>query len=429
MSATEQATNKPENKKQKKRLSLSLKILLGMILGLIIGLIFREQIAGISFIGDIFMRLLRMCIYPLVLLSIIRAVGNVANISRLRKVGGMFLIYVVVTSTIAAIFGVVSCIIFKPGLGMTLPKIEAGEMVTAPENLSLLDTFVGWVPNNPFWALANGEMIQIIFFAVIFGIILQGIRQTDKGGLLYKVVDALDEIMNIMVNGVLKVAPIGVFALMAVMVGTTGTELIKGIGTYILAYYVALLAIFFILLPLIIRVGSGLSIIQFYKNIFPVMLMAATTMSSMGTLPMTMKASKERCGVPSDTVDLLAAPAATINMNGAAASQSTYVFFTMYLYGLNFDLGTLIFIIALGVVMAIGGAGVPGGGVIMCAIMLSIMGLPQTIVPIIAGIFVILDFGCTVLNVLSDTAGMILISKRNGELNEDIYNSSKSLFT
>lgn len=410
-------------KKEKRHLSLSVQIMLGMLAGIILGFVFGEKIAVIEFIGTIFMRLLKMCVYPLVLISIIRAVANVADIARLKKVGIMFIIYVLISSAICSAIGAASSMIFKPGLGMDLSALEAGNTVTeAMGDTNLVDAFVSWVPENPFASMASGDLVQIIFFAVIFGVILSNLRKTSEAGMvLFNVVDALDEIMNRMINGVLHVAPFGVCSLVAVMIGTLGGDLIKGIGVYILAYYVALLAILLIVFPLIIGLGARVSPVRYFKNVIPVILMAATTMSSVGTLPVTMRTSKERCGVPGDMVDLLAPVGATVNMNGAAASQTTYVFLTMYLYGLDMEPSQLIFTIILGVVMAIGGSGVPGGGVIMCSVMLAIMGMPQTIVPIIAGIFTILDFGCTVLNCLGNTVGMIYIAKRTGELNEDVF--------
>lgn len=410
-------------KKEKRHLSLSVQIMLGMLAGIILGFVFGEKIAVIEFIGTIFMRLLKMCVYPLVLISIIRAVANVADIARLKKVGIMFIIYVLISSAICSAIGAASSMIFKPGLGMDLSALEAGNTVTeAMGDTNLVDAFVSWVPENPFASMASGDLVQIIFFAVIFGVILSNLRKTSEAGkVLFNVVDALDEIMNRMINGVLHVAPFGVCSLVAVMIGTLGGDLIKGIGVYILAYYAALLAILLIVFPLIIGLGARVSPVRYFKNVIPVILMAATTMSSVGTLPVTMRTCKERCGVPGDMVDLLAPVGATVNMNGAAASQTTYVFLTMYLYGLDMEPSQLIFTIILGVVMAIGGSGVPGGGVIMCSVMLAIMGMPQTIVPIIAGIFTILDFGCTVLNCLGNTVGMIYIAKRTGELNEDVF--------
>lgn len=410
-------------KKEKRHLSLSVQIMLGMLAGIILGFVFGEKIAVIEFIGTIFMRLLKMCVYPLVLISIIRAVANVADIARLKKVGIMFIIYVLISSAICSAIGAASSMIFKPGLGMDLSALEAGNTVTeAMGDTNLVDAFVSWVPENPFASMASGDLVQIIFFAVIFGVILSNLRKTSEAGMvLFNVVDALDEIMNRMINGVLHVAPFGVCSLVAVMIGTLGGDLIKGIGVYILAYYVALLAILLIVFPLIIGLGARVSPVRYFKNVIPVILMAATTMSSVGTLPVTMRTCKDRCGVPGDMVDLLAPVGATVNMNGAAASQTTYVFLTMYLYGLDMEPSQLIFTIILGVVMAIGGSGVPGGGVIMCSVMLAIMGMPQTIVPIIAGIFTILDFGCTVLNCLGNTVGMIYIAKRTGELNEDVF--------
>lgn len=410
--------------KAKRRLNLPVKILIGMIAGIILGVIFGEKIGVIEFVGTIFMRLLRMCIYPLVLFSIMRSVANVQDIVRLRKVGIYFLLYVVIGSVICALIGAASCLIFKPGLGLDLSALESAAEATsaAPAGTNLLETIINWIPENPFNAMSSGDMLQIIIFAVFFGVLLSKMREkVDSANTLFTVIDALDELMNRMVSVVLETAPYGVCALVAVMVGTTGLQLIAGIGTYILAYYAALAAIVVLLYPALIKFGAKVSIRRYFKNILPVILMSATTMSSTGTLPVTMETTKKRCGVADYIVDLLAPIGATVNMQGAAASQCTYAFFTMYLYGMDLSAGQLIFIIVLGAAMAVGGSGVPGGGVIMCSVMLSIMGMPQTIVPIIAGIFTLLDFGATVLNVLGDTIGMLMVARYTGELDEDVF--------
>lgn len=348
-----------EEKRKKKKLSLSAQIMIGLVVGVILGLIFGENISVIEFIGTIFMRLLKMCVYPLVLISIIRAIANVIDIMRLRKVGIWFVIYDIFASAICACIGCVACIIFKPGQGIDLSALEAYEET---ESVSLIDAFVSWVPENPFESLAEGELVQIIFFAIIFGVILSKLRrERESGETLFSIIDALDELLNRMVNGVLHVAPFGVCSLVAVTIGTIGTDMLKGIGVFLIAYYVAIFMILLIFFPLVILLGGRLNPIRYFKNVLPVILMAATTMSSVGTLPVTIRTSKERLGIPSDMADLLAPIGATVNMQGAAAEQCTYVFLTMYLYDIDLTPIQIALTIVLGVVMSIGASGVPGG--------------------------------------------------------------------
>jgi len=305
----------------KKTLSLPFQMLIGMALGVIAGFLLKENASYISWIGTIFVRLLKMCVYPLVLLSIICGVANVVDIARLKKIGLAFLGYTFVSSALAAVFGIAAMKITRAGQGVNLGVAETGSAVNVWESL------IEWFPDNIFSALANGTMVQIIIFAIFFGVILAAFRQTERGQKLYEVIDSLNEVITNMVGQIIKIAPLGVFALVAGMIGTTSLEIVGGVMKMLLAYYIALAALLIVAYPLILKVVGKVSPIQFYKNAFPTMIMAASTCSSAGTLPVTMKTAKERCGVPSDIVNLVCAPAATINMDGAAIEYTCYVLF------------------------------------------------------------------------------------------------------
>ncbi|MCF6464926.1 dicarboxylate/amino acid:cation symporter [Clostridium sp. Cult2] len=410
-----------EKTKKKRQLSLSAKIMIGLILGIILGIIFGSKIVVIKFLGDIFMRLLRMCIYPLILLSIIKAISSVADISKLRKIGGMFIGYVFIGSSIAATFGIISMKIFKPGAGMHWDP-GTTQSIQMSAGSTLIENIISWIPDNPFASMSEGNLVQIVFFAIVFGIILAGIREKYKNAeKALDVIDGLNEVVSNMINMVLKFAPIGICSMMAVMVGTTGFEMLASVGTFLIAYWVAILAFAIIVLSLFIKIGAKLSPLQYYKNIFPVIVMAFTSLSSVGTLPVTMNCTKKNCGVADYIVDLIAAPAATINMNGAAAEYASYIIFASYIYDIELSIAQIAFGIILCVVMSIGAAGVPGGGIIMSTITLSVMGLPQDIVPVIAGVYTLLDLGATVLNVIGDTTGMVFIASKTGDLDKEVF--------
>lgn len=406
---------------KRRKLSLPVKLLISMALGIIAGFLLGEKASYINFVGSIFMRLLKMCVYPLVLVSIICGVANVMDIARLKKIGLSFLGYTFVMSSFAAVLGVITMTVIKAGYG-----VDLGEAVSDTEKVDLVESFVGWVPENVFTSLSEGNLVQIIVFAVFFGAILASIRKSSTGQMLYEIVQGLNEIITKMVGAVINLAPIGVFALIANMIGTTNLDVVAGIVKFLIAYYGALILFMIIGLPLVLRVVGKVSPIKFYKNALPTMIMAASTCSSAGTLPVTMKTAKERCGVPEDIVNLISAPAATINMNGAAIEYTCYVLFAAHAFGLDMSPWQILFTIVLCVVMSAGAAGVPGGGIMMCTICLNTMGMPDaTMVAIVAGIYVLIDFVGTMLNVTSDTAGMVTIAAVVKELDRDIFKAPK----
>ncbi len=421
---------KEEAKKTRRKLNLSTKFLIGMVLGAIVGLIFKEKVSMIAFIGDMFMRLLRMCMFPMVLLSIITAIAQVADIGRLKKVGGMFIAYVICGSAIAGIFGAISFYAIRPGsnLHWTIDATSEGATAAAEAagsvGTTLINNIVNWIPSNPFESLSTGTLVQIVFFAIFFGIVLAVIRdQEPTTKLALQCISGLNNVILGMINAVLQVAPIGIFAMVANMVGTTGFDAISAVGGFMIAYYIGIVAFFFIVLMSVIKFGCKLSPIRYIRNVFPVIITALSTLSSAGTIPVTSEATKKNLGVPSDIVDLLVAPAATINMNGAAVEQVAYIIFASFCYDIKLSIPQLILSVILCVVMSIGAAGVPGGGVIMGTICMGIMGFPDQVVLLIAGVYTIMDFGATVVNVLGDTVGMTFIASKLGELDRDVYNS------
>ena len=222
-------------------------------------------------------------------------------------------------------------------------------------------------------------------------------------------------------------APLGVFCLMADVTGTLGTEVLTGLGKMLLTQYIAYATLLFVAFPIILKFVAKVSPIKHYMNVYPAMILAFSTCSSSATLPLTMKCSKERNGVPGETVNLVAPPAATINMQACCAEMPIYAIFAAQMYGIDFSIGQLLVICLLGIIMAAGVAGVPGGGIMMSAIMMQTMGLPLTIVPWVAGIYRLIDMPNTMLNVTGDTVGMVTTASLLGTLDRDKFNAEKSL--
>ena len=410
-----------EATKTKKKLSIPVKLAIALVLGAIAGLVFKEKDSYVAFIGSLFIRLLKMCVYPLVLFSIIAGIANVADIAKLKKIGGQFLLYTFITSAVAGVLGCIAITISGAGTGLVLQATVDSSV----QQLNMVDSIVGWVPDNVFASLANGTLVQIIVFAIFFGVMITKMRKNaNTVDMVAMVVEGCNLIMQRMVTTVMTVAPYGVFCLIANLVGTTGVQNLKEIFTMVLSLWGASLVHMFIVLPLLLRFFGRVKPFKFFKNIVPVILMAFSTQSSAATLPVTMEVSKEKNGVPDDVVDLCAAPAATINMDGAAIEYTVYTLFGAHAFGIHFTPWQLIFMVVLCVVCSAGAAGVPGGGIVMCSICLATMGLPnEEVTAMVAGVYVLLDMAATTLNVTGDCCGMVCISSRLGILDRETYNA------
>lgn len=403
----------------KKKLTLPIKILLGLVLGAIAGFIFKEKITVIQPIGTVFLRLLKMTIVPLVFFSISSGVSGISDLQRLKKVGITFIKYWAISSLLAAVVGSVTAFIIKPGIGISLPLLETPEV-----NVDLLDSLIHWIPDNPVAAFAAGNFLQIIVFALFTGISTALLGEMKAGKLMGDFVQAGADIMGRMVSIVLKFAPYGVFALMSNVTGTLGGMVLVGIGKMLVTQYIAYAIVIVIVYPIILKYVSKVNPVQHYRNIFPAMVLAFSTQSSSATLPLTMSCTKDRAGVPEDIVNLIAAPAATINMHACAAEMPIYAIFAAQIYGIPLNPFQLAQIVLLGVIMAAGVAGVPGGGIMMSAVLLEIMGLPLDIVPWIAGIYLLIDMPNTMLNITGDTVGMVYTAEKLGELDREIFDTA-----
>lgn len=411
--------------KKKKKISLAIKILIGMVLGLICGFIFKAQHQYWTYVtdtvGTVFIRLLKMTILPLILCSIIGGIASLSNLKQLKKIGIRFIIYWLLASFLAAVTGLVWSYIIQPGVGVNLT--EAAESYST-EGVNLLDTLINYIPDNVFNSLSEFSIIQVIVFAVFAGIGISTLPEGSKAkSFLSSLFDAGNDLMIRIVEMIMKLAPVGVFCLMAEVSGTLGAEVLGALGKMLLTQYIAYATLILIVFPLILMTIAKVNPIKHYKNVFPAMILAFSSCSSSATLPLTMKCAKERCGVPEDTVGLIAPPAATINMQACCAEMAIYAVFAAQLFGRSYNIGELSLIILLGVIMAAGVAGVPGGGIMMSAIMMQTMGLPLTIVPWVAGIYRLIDMPNTMLNVTGDTVGMVTVSAMMGDLDRDKFNA------
>jgi Na+/H+-dicarboxylate symporter len=405
--------------------NLLMRIFIGLILGAIVGLIFGPKILWVKPFGDFFIRLLKMIMMPVVFFSLVVGAASISP-ARLGKVGVKIIVYYLLTSAVAVAFGLISGNIFRAGWGLNLAAgAAAGKELAQP---SLVDTLLNIVPTNPFGSLASGDVLPVIFFAILFGIGISYLslsgneRIKDGASTTLKVCDGCAEIMYKIVRGVMEYAPIGVFALLAVVFATQGTKVVGSLGLVTLSVYLALIFHLFITYGVLLRIW-GFNIFKFIDRARTPMVTAFVTRSSSATLPITMNAAEEQMGISRGIYSFTLPLGATINMDGTAIYQGVCALFVAFAIGMPLNFGQQMTVILTAVLASIGTAGVPGAGAIMLLMVLNSVGLDvKAGTPVamayamILGIDALLDMGRTCLNVTGDLAGTAIVSKTEMEI-------------
>lgn len=411
--------------------NLLVRILLGLVLGAAAGLIFGPKIVWVSPFGDIFVRLLKMIVMPVVMFTLIVGAASI-NPARLGRIGVKALIFYMVTTAFAVALGLILGNIFHPGKGMELAGAASGfgKELTQP---SLIETVIKIVPKNPFSAIASGKILPSIFFSLIFGIGIAFLRESednrikDSATTVFKFFDGGAEVMYKVVNWILQYAPIGVFALIAVVFGKQGAEAFGPLGVVTLAVYCALLA------HLLLVYGGLLSIFkinpkQFFNKAKQATITAFVTRSSGGTLPVSLDVAEKQMGISKGVYSFTLPLGATINMDGTAIYQGVCAIFVGFAIGAPLTFSQQMTVIMTAVLASIGTAGVPGAGAIMLLMVLNSVGLkvePGTTVAMayamIFGIDALLDMGRTALNVTGDLAATCIVAKTEKEIDETCW--------
>ncbi len=412
--------------------SILRKIFIGLILGAIYGLVVGssghpEAATAIKPLGDLFVRLLKMLVMPIILASLVVGAASISP-ARLGRVGIKIVLYYMATSAFAVFIGLLMANIFKPGIGLELGAGE-GKAIEA-QAPSLVQTLLNIVPTNPFAALANGDVLPTIFFAIVLGISLSYLMNSENERIknsattLYNAFDGLAEAMYKIVRGVMQYAPIGVFALIAYVLATQGVKVVGPLAKVTVAVYLGLVIQIVFVYGLLLKV-FGLDLVKFLNKAKDAMITAFVTRSSSGTLPVTMRVAEENLGVSKSIYSFTLPLGATINMDGTALYQGVCAMFIANAIGQPLPFTQQLVIVITAVLASIGTAGVPGAGAIMLAMVLESVGLPlepgsavALAYAMILGIDAILDMGRTMVNVTGDLAGTTIVAKTEGELDE-----------
>lgn len=394
--------------KEKKKLSLATKTFIGFGLGIVIGLIFGEKASIIKPLGTIFLNMIKMIVVPMVFCSITAGVASLNDVRKLRNIGVKVLVIYAVTSAISTLIGFGVANIINPGKGFDMSAL--GEVsYEAKEMPSVLDTIIDMFPTNVFQSFVNGNMLQIIVFAIFLGIafILLGEKGQKMTTAVQYVADAMYKITAI----VMEFSPIGVCALLADSVGAYGLKVFGPLGKLILTVYAADVVLILVMYVPMLVFLARFPVSKFFKGILPLWAVTLSTTSSAGSLPLTTSITNDEFGVSPELSSFSLPLGATINMNGGCIYYAAAIVLTAQIYGMNLGAAELFTIIVTTVLVAMGCPGVPGGAIIMTTILLTNMGLPLEIVGLIAGIFRIIDMADTTFNVTGDVVSTLCVAR------------------
>ncbi len=424
-----------------KNMGLTGKIIVAMVLGIILGLFINYSGLNaeggfvhtyitngfLAIVGKLFVNSLKMLVVPLVLISLICGVCGIGDIRLLGRIGTKtFVIYMITTAlAIATAIGLGS--LFGIGKGMNVETEAAFEAASAPP---LLDVFANIIPSNPISAMANGDMLSIIFFAILIGISILMVGKPAKG--LVQSLELINEVILKMVTIIMNLAPYGVFALLTKAMAELGLDLIWSLLGYVAVLVGSLAFHFFVTMMIVLKLFSGLSIKTFLAKIREVQIFAFSTSSSNATIPITLRTVTKRMGINNSVASFTVPFGATINMDGTAIMQGTATIFIANIYGIDLSVTDYLVVIMMSVLASIGTAGVPGVGLIMLSMVFAQVGLPIEGIGLILGVDRLLDMLRTAVNVGGDAAVTAIVAKSENKMDLAIYNDpdagSKDVF-
>ena len=305
---------------------MSAKVFIGFGVGIILGLVFQKNILFVQPLGDLFLKLIQMIVIPMVFLSIISGIASIGDIGKLRRIGAKVIGFYIITTVLSAIIGLVVAHIMQPGANFpTSQIINTDEPIKAAEPMTVSQTILSMIPTNPLEALATGNLIQVIVFAAFIGIAITILG--NKVSNVKRVIDEANLIMFKITDIVMKVTPYGVAALVACSVGQYGLSIFNILGKFILTHYIGAFSVVFIMYTFIIKYIAKISLKDFFTKITEVWLVAFSTTSSSGTLPITLRVTEEKFNVKDELAAFSLPIGATINMNGIAVYYAVTVLF------------------------------------------------------------------------------------------------------
>lgn len=401
---------------KKFKISLAAQILIGLVLGVIVGAVFFGNATAQSYLqplGDIFLNLIKMIVVPIIISTLIVGVAGTGDMKQLGRLGGKTLIYFEVITTVAIVVGLLAANLFQPGAGIDMNALEKSdissyvETTEAEEDKSKIQIIVDIVPKNIVNAMAEGDMLAIIFFSVIFGLGVAAIG--DRGKPVLAFFQGTADAMFWVTNLVMKFAPIGVFALIGVTVSKFGIESLIPLGKLAILVYATMIFFVIVVLGLTARI-FGINIFKLIRMIKDELLLAYTTSSSETVLPRIMLKT-EKMGAPKDIVSFVIPTGYSFNLDGSTLYQAIAAIFIAQMYGIDLSIMEQITLMLVLMVTSKGIAGVPGVSFVVLLATLGSVGIPLEGLAFIAGIDRILDMARTAVNVVGNTLAALVMAK------------------
>ncbi|EKB7627395.1 dicarboxylate/amino acid:cation symporter [Enterococcus faecalis] len=403
-----------------KKPSMITQIAIAVVVGILVGLLIPASGNYLKIVGDVFLRLMQMAIPILILGQIVQAVGSI-NPKELTSLGGRTIAVFGISSLAAALWGVLMAVIFNPGYGVKMTGFQDASIKA--QEISITDTILNFVPKNIFDSLTQGSIIQIIVFALFFGLALNKYLQSHPETQLFQIIVDFNEVIITVIRYVMYLAPLGIFALIASTISHLGLQIILPLVKYLLVYglgTILFLGIWILVITLYCKV-SPLHLITNMKNMS---VMALATTSSAITLPVALEETETKLGLSKRITNLVLPLGMSLNSNGSAMHMAFTVMTIAQMYQLDFDITKMIYLAITATFVSLANAVVPGAGLVSLAVIVPQMGLPIESIAIFAGVEWFVGMLRTILNVNSDVYSAILVAKSVDEIDYTVFNSS-----
>ena len=429
---------KKNENKGKKKLGLTTQIFIALIVGAIVGIVINSFFIDIDAVNDVlvsgffyvigqgFINLMKMLVVPLVFCSIVCGAAAIGDTKTLGSVGVRTIVFYLCTTMLAVAVALGVAKIINPGIGLDMSAVENAKVAvdssSTSTDVTMVDTILNIIPTNPMASLANGEMLQIIFFALIIGVILAKLK--DKAQLVANLFQQGNDIMMEMTMMIMKIAPIGVFCLIAKTFSQLGFSAMVPMFKYMITVVIALAVQCYVVYMIMLKIFAGLNPFKFAKKFFPVQAFAFSTATSNATIPLNIDTLEEKIGVSRKISGFTIPLGATINMDGTSIMQGVAVVFVAQAFGIHLSPTDYLTVIATATLASIGTAGVPSVGLVTLAMVFDSVGLPVSGIGLIMGIDRILDMLRTAVNITGDAVCTTIVAKQNGELDKEVFNQN-----
>ena len=430
------SAKKEKNVKEKKKISLTSMIFIALIAGAITGMVLHYLVPDSSVKNDVivegvlyvlgqgFIRLMKMLVVPLVFCSLVCGSMAIGDTKKLGNVGGKTLAFYLVTTAVAVAVALGIGTLLRPGIGLDMSKIQVNASdIETMESTSLVQTILNIIPDNPIKSLASGEMLQIIVFALIIGVILA--KLGERAETVSNFISQFNDIMMEMTMMVMSLAPIGVFSLIARTFATIGFSAFVPLAKYMIAVLIALAIQCFGVYQILLKLFTGLNPVKFIRKFFPVMAFAFSTATSNATIPLSIDTLHKKMGVSKKISSFTIPLGATINMDGTSIMQGVAVMFAAQAFGIHLTPMDYVTVIGTATLASIGTAGIPSVGLVTLTMVFNSVGLPVEAIGIIMGIDRILDMARTAVNITGDAVCTTIVACQNGAVDKEVFNKAE----